>query len=81
MEKPYTMAAYTYDFSDIHRNDNIAFWSALKAYVILTAYIPMLVDTGGKFRKPDVCYGDPEACLLHELSFSDVFRVVWKEFA
>ena len=32
------------------------FEDALKVYVVLTAYIPMLMDTGGKLREPGICH-------------------------
>lgn len=55
------------------------FEDALKAYVILTAYIPMLMDTGGNSGS-QTSVTVIRSLSLHELSFSDVFRVVWKEF-
>lgn len=54
------------------------FEDALAAYVSLTAFIPMLMDTGGN--------GGSQASVtvirgisLQEIEFSDLFKVVWKE--
>ena len=55
------------------------FEDALKTYVILTAYIPMLMDTGGNSGS-QASVTVIRSLSLHELSFSDIFRVVWKEF-
>ena len=54
------------------------FENALSAFAILTAYIPMLMDTGGN------CGSQASVTVirgisLEEISFSDLFRVVWKE--
>lgn len=54
------------------------FEDALKTYVILTAYIPMLMDTGGNSGSQSsvtVIRG----LSLHELEFKDIFKVLWKE--
>jgi len=55
-----------------------SFESALAKYVVLTAFIPMLMDTGGN--------GGSQASVtiirgmsLGDISFSDLFKVVWKE--
>lgn len=55
------------------------FEDALKAYIMLTAFIPMLMDTGGN------CGGQSSATVIRGLSlgditFKDTFRVMWKEF-
>lgn len=55
------------------------FEDALQAYVILTSFIPMLMDTGGN------CGGQASVTIIRGLSlgdigFKDVFRVMWKEF-
>lgn len=55
------------------------FESALQAYVILTSFIPMLMDTGGN------CGGQASVTIIRGLSlgdieFKDIFKVVWKEF-
>lgn len=52
---------------------------ALAAYAVLTAYIPMFMDTGGNAG------GQASATVIRsislgELEFGDIFRVVWKEF-
>lgn len=55
-----------------------SFESALSRYVVLTAFIPMLMDTGGNAG------GQASAIIirglsLDEIEFGDWFRVVWKE--
>ena len=55
-----------------------SFEDALAAATILTAYIPMLMDTGGN------CGSQASVTVirgisLHEIAFSDIFRVIWKE--
>lgn len=55
-----------------------SFENALAKYVILTAYIPMLMDTGGNSG------GQSSATViralsLHDVEFKDLFRVIWKE--
>lgn len=55
------------------------FEDALQAYVILTSFIPMLMDTGGN------CGGQASVTIIRGLSlgdieFRDTFKVVWKEF-
>lgn len=52
---------------------------ALQAYVVLTAYIPMLTGTGGN------CGGQSSTTIIRglslgEIEFHDTFKVVWKEF-
>lgn len=53
--------------------------SALQSAVILAVFIPMLMDTGGNA-------GSQSSTLiirgiaLEEIEFSDIFRVMWKEF-
>lgn len=54
------------------------FESALQAYVILTSFIPMLMDTGGN------CGGQASVTVIRgmslgEIEFRDTFRVIWKE--
>ena len=56
-----------------------SFESALSACVVLTAYIPMLMGTGGNAG------GQSSVVVirgisLEEIEFSDIFKVVWKEF-
>lgn len=55
------------------------FENALAAQVVLTAYIPMLMDTGGN------CGSQASVTIirglsLEEIRFKDIFRVQWKEF-
>ena len=55
-----------------------SFENALAAATILTAYIPMLMDTGGN------CGSQASVTVirgisLSEIEFSDLFRVIWKE--
>ncbi len=55
-----------------------SFESALAAYVALTAFIPMLMDTGGNTGS-QASVTVIRALSLGDLEFSDFFRVVWKE--
>jgi len=55
-----------------------SFENALAAVTVLTAYIPMLMDTGGN------CGSQASVTVirgisLDEIGFSDLFRVLWKE--
>ncbi|MCH5170995.1 MAG: magnesium transporter [Oscillospiraceae bacterium] len=55
------------------------FQNALQASMILTSFIPMLMDTGGN------CGGQASVTIIRGLSlgdveFKDIFKVVWKEF-
>ncbi len=55
-----------------------SFENALAAATVLTAYIPMLMDTGGN------CGSQASVTVirgisLNEIEFSDIFRVIWKE--
>lgn len=54
------------------------FEEALAACVILTAYIPMLMDTGGNCGS-QASVTVIRALTLEEIKFSDIFRVIWKE--
>jgi len=54
------------------------FEDALAVYVVLTAYIPMLMDTGGNSGS-QASVTVIRALSLHELEFKDLFKVVWKE--
>ena len=54
------------------------FESALAAQVVLTAFIPMLMDTGGNSGS-QASVTIIRALSLGELDFSDLPRVVWKE--
>ena len=51
---------------------------ALAAYTVLTAYIPMLMDTGGN-SGGQASVTIIRALSLEEIEFSDIFRVIWKE--
>ena len=53
--------------------------TALQAYVVLTAYIPMLMGTGGN------CGAQSSTTIIRglslgEIQFRDTFKVIWKEF-
>ena len=55
-----------------------SFESALAAAAVLTAYIPMLMDTGGN------CGSQASVTVIRglslgEIEFSDIFKVIWKE--
>lgn len=51
---------------------------ALSAYVILTAFIPMLMDTGGN-AGGQASVTIIRGLSLNDIEFSDIFRVIWKE--
>lgn len=55
-----------------------SFENALARYVLLTAYIPMLMDTGGNSGS-QASVTVIRALSLQELEFKDITRVVWKE--
>jgi len=55
-----------------------SFEDALASVVILTAYIPMLMGTGGNSGS-QASVTVIRALSLGDLDFSDLFRVVWKE--
>ncbi|WP_130837880.1 magnesium transporter [Lachnoclostridium sp. Marseille-P6806] len=52
--------------------------SALASYVILTAYIPMLMDSGGNAGS-QASVSIIRGMSLHEIEFKNFFRVLWKE--
>ena len=54
------------------------FESALAAQVVLTAFIPMLMDTGGNSGS-QASVTIIRALSLGELEFSDTPKVIWKE--
>ena len=54
------------------------FEDALSAYVVLTAYIHMLMDTGGNSGSQS-SVTVIRSLSLNEVQFSDIFRVIWKE--
>ena len=54
------------------------FENALAAQVVLTAFIPMLMDTGGNSGSQS-SVTIIRALSLGELEFSDLIRVIWKE--
>ncbi|MCR5789711.1 MAG: magnesium transporter, partial [Lachnospiraceae bacterium] len=51
---------------------------ALKAYVVLTGFIPMLMDTGGN-AGGQASVTIIRGLSLNEIEFRDMFRVIWKE--
>ncbi len=53
--------------------------TALGAYVVLTAYIPMLMDTGGNAGS-QASVSIIRGISLEEIQFSDIFRIQGKEF-
>ncbi len=55
-----------------------SFESALAKWVALTAFIPMLMDTGGNTGS-QASVSVIRALSIGDLDFSDFFRVVWKE--
>ena len=54
------------------------FEDALSAYVILTAYIPMLMDTGGNAGS-QASVSIIRGLSLKEIEFEDIFKILWKE--
>ncbi len=54
------------------------FEDALSAYVILTAYIPMLMDTGGN-AGGQASVSIIRALSLKEIEFRDLLKIIWKE--
>ena len=54
------------------------FEDKLKVMVCLTAFIPMLMDTGGNSGSQS-SVTVIRALSLNELEFSDIFQVIWKE--
>ena len=56
-----------------------SFEDALAIQAVLTAFIPMLMDTGGN-SGGQASVTIIRALSLGEVEFSDIFRVIWKEF-
>ena len=56
-----------------------SFEDALAAQAVLTAFIPMIMDTGGN-SGGQASVTIIRALSLNEVEFSDIFRVIWKEF-
>lgn len=56
-----------------------SFESALARWVALTAFIPMLMDTGGNSGS-QASVTVIRALSIGDLEFSDIFKVLWKEF-
>ncbi|RKM57717.1 MULTISPECIES: magnesium transporter [unclassified Butyrivibrio] len=54
------------------------FEDALSAYVILTAYIPMLMDTGGNAGS-QASVSIIRSLSLKEIEFANLFKIIWKE--
>lgn len=54
------------------------FEDALQTYVVLTAYIPMLMDTGGNSGSQS-SVTIIRGMSLNEVKFKDLFKVLWKE--
>ncbi len=54
------------------------FEDALSAYVVLTAYIPMLMDTGGNAGS-QASVSIIRGLSLGEIEFQEIFKVWWKE--
>jgi magnesium transporter len=56
-----------------------SFESALSSCIVLTAFIPMLMDTGGNSGS-QASVTVIRGLSLQEIEFSDIFAVLWKEF-
>lgn len=54
------------------------FEAQLAAYTILTAFIPMLMDTGGN-AGGQASVSIIRALSLNDIEFKDIFKVIWKE--
>ena len=54
------------------------FESALATYVVLTAFIPMLMDTGGNAGS-QASVSVIRSLSLDEVEYRDTFKVIWKE--
>ena len=54
------------------------FEDALSKFVVLTAFIPMLMDTGGNAGS-QASVSVIRALSLDEIEFKDTFKVIWKE--
>lgn len=54
------------------------FEQALSTYVVLTAFIPMLMDTGGNAGS-QASVSVIRSLSLNEIEYKDVFKVLWKE--
>ena len=54
------------------------FQNALASYVVLTAYIPMLMDTGGNAGS-QASVSIIRGLSLKEIEFEDIFKIIWKE--
>jgi magnesium transporter len=52
--------------------------NALASYVVLTAYIPMLMDTGGNAGS-QASVSIIRGLSLGEVEFEDIFKAIWKE--
>ena len=55
------------------------FESALASYVVLTAFIPMLMDSGGNAGS-QASVSVIRSLSLDEIEYKDSFKVLWKEF-
>jgi magnesium transporter len=55
-----------------------SFENALASYVALTAFIPMLMDTGGNSGS-QASVTVIRGISLNEIEFKDIFKVIWKE--
>ena len=55
-----------------------SFEDALASYVALTAFIPMLMDTGGNSGS-QASVTVIRGISLQEIEFKDIFKVIWKE--
>ncbi|PNT93833.1 magnesium transporter [Clostridium thermosuccinogenes] len=55
-----------------------SFEKALATYIVLTAFIPMLMDTGGNSGS-QASVTIIRGLSLQQIQFSDILRVVWKE--
>ncbi len=53
--------------------------TALATYVVLTAYIPMFMDTGGN-AGGQVSVTIIRGLSLNEIKYKDIFKIIWKEF-
>ena len=55
-----------------------SFEDALSVCVVLTAYIPMIMDTGGNAGS-QASVSIIRGLSLKEIEFEDIFKIIWKE--
>ena len=72
------MAVTAYGICHFYWKNYQAYESALAAQVVLTAFIPMLMDTGGNAGS-QTSVTIIRGLSLGEIRMSDLFKIIWKE--